>query len=136
MDDTAHIRPGCIDGRVQKEARGVHREAAAALLHHLSQDVHLDLDQGRRETCGHWTLTPLPRGGPAHGYTLVFIHSSHPAMAVLGVGGESDLDSPSAQAKGGRRGSIQHEKCYSRVSQTLVCIRTTWRPCQMQMLIQ
>lgn len=50
VDDAAHVGSGCVDGRVQTEARGVHREAAAALLHYLSQDVHLDLGQGRRET--------------------------------------------------------------------------------------
>lgn len=104
VDDAAHVRPGCVDGRVQKEARGVHWEAAAALLHHLSQDVHLDLGRGRRETYGRWTLTPLPQGEPVHGYPLAFIPSPRPAMAVLGVEGERDPDSVSAQAKGGTGG--------------------------------
>lgn len=71
MDDATHVGSGSIDGRVQAEARGVHREAATALLHHLSQDVHFDLGRGRGEeeerlltTRRQRPLTPLPAGGP------------------------------------------------------------------------
>lgn len=43
VDDASHVRSGRVDGRVQAESAGVHRKAGAALLHHLPQDVHLDL---------------------------------------------------------------------------------------------
>ena len=67
MDDTAHVGSGGVDGRVQAEARGVHWEAAAALLHHLSQDVHFDLGRGEERlpaTSRQRPLIPLPAGGP------------------------------------------------------------------------
>lgn len=70
MDDATHGRAGSVDGRVQAEARGVHGEAATALLHHLSQDVYSDLGRGGGEeedrlltTREGRLLTPSP-GGP------------------------------------------------------------------------
>lgn len=74
VDGTPHVRSGGIDGRVQTEACGVHGEAAAALLHHLSQDVHLDLgseEENRLRTAGSGLLSSSTRGpsvSPAHVY--------------------------------------------------------------------
>lgn len=134
VDDATHVGSGCVDGRMQTEARGIHWEAAAALLHHLSQDIHLDLGQRRRETDGHragrgphkspcpWASTRLPS---------VFRHSSTPgARAGLGVGRKRDLVSALSEYTGQQATwviIIQQEKYYSRVSQTLLGIIITWR---------
>lgn len=92
MDDTAHVGSGGVDGRVQAEARGVHWEAAAALLHHLSQDVHLDLGRGGRETSGHQQAEAPhspPRRWARHTPTHLCPLSTIPrAMDVLYVGGK------------------------------------------------
>lgn len=43
VKQTADIWPGGVDGRVQAELLFVHTQVGAALLHHLTQDIHLHL---------------------------------------------------------------------------------------------
>lgn len=74
MDGTPYVGPGGVDGRVQTEACGVHWEATAALLHHLSQNVYLNLGS-KEETrlrapalfhtwtqCILWFMSAIPDG--------------------------------------------------------------------------
>lgn len=43
VKQTANIWSGRVDGRVQAELFCIHAQVGAALLHHLTQDVHLHL---------------------------------------------------------------------------------------------
>lgn len=44
VKQTTNIWPRRVDGRVQAELLGVHAQVGAALLHHLTKDVHLHLE--------------------------------------------------------------------------------------------
>lgn len=121
VDDTAHVGSGCVDGRVQTEARGVHWEAAAALFHHLSQDVHLDLGQSRGQTYGHRAgggpSVPSPEAGLAHAYPrhLLIHHTVSIGCADLG---EEETGPCYLRVRRLTRDTaiiIQHEKCSRRV---------------------
>lgn len=68
-DDAASVGAGSVDGSVQAEGAGVGGEAGVALLHHVPQHVHLDLQWGYGGSEPVTSLSPPlnpPPGGWGH----------------------------------------------------------------------